>query len=138
MQTAIVNFCKKTEQNLPESKGEFVRCIFESLALKYKSTLEKINLITGKPAEVLRIVGGGSQNEMLNQFTADASGIPVIAGPIEAAAIGNIMVQAMARGKIHSLKEGRMIVGRSFKLKEYLPQHAEKWAEVYKRIQSNI
>ena len=134
MEDAIVDFCRRTNQPVPESKGEFVRCVFESLAFKYWSALQKINVITGRTIETLHIVGGGCQNEMLNQFTADATGIPVIAGPVEAAVIGNILVQAMAAGKIKSVEEGRAIVKDSFKLRKYIPHHDAGWDEAYKRI----
>jgi len=134
MEDAISVFCNQTNQPLPKSRGEFVRCVFESLAFKYSSALQKINVITGKNIERLHIVGGGSRNEMLNQFTADAAEIPVIAGPTEAAVLGNIMVQAMAHGKIGSLEDGRAVIKDSFELREYVPRRSEKWNEVYKRI----
>lgn len=134
MRAAILEFCRKTMQPCPESKEEIVRCIFESLAFKYRTAIEKMNLITGNVVKILHIVGGGAQNEMLNQLTADAAGIPVIAGPVEAAAIGNILVQAIAGGKISSIGEGRKVVAKSFRLKKYLPQRTEKWDEAYKRI----
>ncbi len=134
MKGAIVEFCKKTAQPCPESKEEFIRCIFESLAFKYRAAIERINVITGKAVKTLHIVGGGAQNELLSQLTADAAGVPVIAGPVEAAAIGNILVQAIAGGKISSIDEGRKVVARSFQLKEYFPQRTEKWDEAYKRI----
>ncbi|HUI31916.1 MAG TPA: rhamnulokinase family protein [Candidatus Acidoferrales bacterium] len=134
MQVAIVDFCKKTNQPCPETKGEIVRCIFESLAFSYRSALKKIRQITSRPVEKLHIVGGGCQNEMLNQFTADSTDIPVVAGPVEATALGNILVQAMSSGKVNSLEEGRKIGGKSFPLKKYFPQQSEKWGEVYERI----
>lgn len=134
MEDAIADFCRRTNQPVPESKGEFVRCVFESLAFKYWSALQKINVITGSTIETLHIVGGGSQNEILNQFTADAAGISVIAGPVEAAVIGNILVQATAAGRINSLEEGRAVVKESFELKKYVPHHAGGWDEAYKRI----
>ena len=134
MLIAIMDFCKKTRQPCVESKGEIVRSIFESLAFKYKSALEKINLITGQEINQLHIVGGGAQNEMLNQFAADAAGIPVVAGPVEATALGNILVQAIAKGKIESLERGREIIGHSFQLKRYFPQNPQKWEEAYKRV----
>jgi rhamnulokinase len=130
MSDAIIQYCRKHHQPIPMSKGEFVRCIFESLALKYKEIIEKIRIITKKKIEKLHIVGGGSQNEMLNQITSDATGIPVIAGPVEATAIGNILVQAIAKGKIESLQEGRKLVADSFQLKTYLPSNPEKWDRV--------
>jgi rhamnulokinase len=103
-------FCRETDQPVPESKGAVVRCALESLALKYRWTLERIEEILGRRLEPIHIVGGGSQNRLLNQFTADAIGRQVIAGPIEATAAGNVITQAMVLGHIESLKEGRRIV----------------------------
>jgi rhamnulokinase len=131
---AIKEYCISYGQHIPENEGEFVRCILESLAIKYKIEIEKIKCITQKQIEALHIVGGGSQNSMLNQFTADAVGIPVIAGPVEATAIGNILIQAIAKGKIKSVKKGREIVADSFPLKTYLPKTSEKWNKVFENI----
>jgi rhamnulokinase len=131
---AIKEYCISNGQHIPENEGEFVRCILESLALKYKIEIEKIKCITQKQIEALHIVGGGSQNSMLNQFTADAVGIPVIAGPVEATAIGNILIQAISKGKIKSVKKGREIVADSFPLKTYLPKNSEKWNKVFEKI----
>jgi len=131
MPEAIRTFCSKNGRPVPEGKGEFVRCIFESLALKYKALVKKLNLMRGKEIKQLHIVGGGSQNEMLNQFTADAIAVPVFAGPVEATAIGNILVQAIARGKVESLEKGRDLVARSFPLKMYEPKNPSKWDRIY-------
>ncbi len=137
MPEAIAHFCRRTGQPVPASKGEFVRCILESLALKYKSVIGSINEMTGRTIKRLHIVGGGSQNEILNQFTADACGIPVIAGPVEATAIGNILVQAIARGKIKSLREGRKIVSDSFQVKFYEPKNPDRWNAVFRKTRFN-
>ncbi len=134
MPAAIKNYCERTNQKVPVSKGEFVRCILESLALKYKFILEKINEQLKEPVKVLHIIGGGSQNEMLNQFTADATGIKVVAGPVEATAIGNILMQAIAKNKIKNLAEGRNIVGNSFRLKIFQPLKTKNWEKVYKSV----
>jgi rhamnulokinase len=134
MNTAIMDFCRRTGQPFPETKGEMVRSIFESLALKYKSAVGKLGAITGRKIEALHVVGGGSRNEMLNQFTADAAGIPVIAGPVEATTLGNILVQAMAKGRIGSLEDGRRIVGESFQPKKFFPRDFGKWDEVYRSV----
>jgi len=133
MPTAILDFCKKTNQPYPESKGEFARCIFESLALKYRYILELINSMRGETIEVLHIVGGGSQNELLNQFTANSTGLEVIAGPIEATALGNIIVQAIAKKELGSLQEGRGLVANSFTLKRYEPEKQELWNDIYQK-----
>jgi rhamnulokinase len=131
MPAAIVEYCRKKGLTPPQTKGEFVRCIFESLALRYKAVIEKINTMTGKKISKLHIVGGGSQNEMLNQFTADACGIPVVAGPVEATALGNILVQAIAKERIGSIDKAREIVANSFPVKTYQPKNSEKWNEVF-------
>ncbi len=104
MPEAIINYCKKTNQPIPSSYGEFARCIFESLALKYRYTLESLKKLSGREFKTIHIIGGGSQNKLLCQFTADATGLEVVAGPAEGTAIGNIMVQAMAMNEVSSLK----------------------------------
>jgi rhamnulokinase len=134
MSKAIRQFCKATDQPDPEDQGAMVRCILESLALKYRNVKEKIEGLRKKPIEVLHIVGGGSQNHLLNQWTANATGCPVIAGPKEATAIGNILVQAMGKGLIGSLQEGRELVSRSFSLTRFEPQDEAKWDAAYERI----
>ncbi len=134
MPEAIAEFCKKTLQPVPEKKGEFVRCIYESLALKYRFLVDKINTMCTEPIEVLHVVGGGSQNDMLNQFSADATGLRVIAGPAEATAAGNIIIQAIAKKIMDGIEEGRKVVSRSFPLKTYDPKNKNKWNRVYKRV----
>ncbi len=131
MPEAIAEFCSRKGQKIPQTKGAFVCTIFESLALKYRHIIERINSMRNEPIEVLHIVGGGSQNEMLNQFAANATGLPVIAGPVEATAIGNILVQAIAKKELHSLQEGRELVTRSFPLKKYEPRDTVLWNEFY-------
>ena len=134
MPAAIVEFCRRTGQPLPEKKGEFVRCILESLALKYRFIIERINAMCPEAIEVLHIVGGGSRNEILNQFTANATGLPVFAGPVEATALGNIMVQAVAKKILSGIEEGRRVVARSFPLKDFHPADQDRWSEVYGRV----
>ena len=131
MPQAIIGFCQKSGQSTPKSRGEILRCALESLALKYRSVLEKMEQLRGKPVEVLHLVGGGIQNTLLCQLTANATGKTVIAGPVEATAIGNIMVQAMATGDIASLQEGREIVRKSYETVRYDPQDSERWEKVY-------
>jgi rhamnulokinase len=123
MPEAIRAYCEKTAQTVPKTNEEFVRCILEGLALKYASVLDAITNVTKKKIEVIHIVGGGSQSEFLNQLTADTAGIQVVAGPVEATALGNIIVQAITRGKIRSIAHGREIVSRSFPLKTFQPCH---------------
>ena len=133
MPAAIVEFFEKTGQSKPETKGEIIRCALESLALKYRAVLEMISQIRG-PIKKLHIVGGGTQNTLLCQFTANATNVPVIAGPIEATAIGNIMVQATALGCLPSIAEGRKMIRQSFDLVEYQPQEQDAWDEAYQRF----
>lgn len=134
MPEAISEFCRKTDQPLPKKKPEFIRCIFESLAMKYCFLLDKIETIRKEPVDVLHVVGGGTQNEVLNQFSANATGLPVLAGPVEATAAGNIIIQAMAKKEIEDVDEGRETIARSFSLKHYEPQDRDQWNEAYQRV----
>jgi rhamnulokinase len=134
MPEALAQFCQNSGQQPPATKGAFVRCALESLALKYRTVLEKFEQLRGKPVDVLHIVGGGVQNTLLCQFTTNATGKPVIAGPVEATAIGNIMMQAIATGDISSIAEGRELVKQSFDVVTYEPQDTEQWNEVYERF----
>ncbi|HWY74674.1 MAG TPA: rhamnulokinase family protein [Verrucomicrobiae bacterium] len=121
MPKAIQDYCKETGQPAPESEGALVRCALESLALKYRDTIGSLEELTGQRIEVIHVVGGGSQNNLLNQFTADACDRPVLAGPVEATVMGNVLVQARAAGEIKDLKELREIVRASSDLREFLP-----------------
>jgi rhamnulokinase len=123
----IADFCRETGQPVPADIGACVRCIYESLALFYRVTLRRIERITGKNIARLHIVGGGSKDATLNQFTANALKIPVLAGPTECAALGNILVQAIALGHVESHAAAREIVRNSFELKTFAPQDAEQW-----------
>lgn len=134
MPLAIDEYCRKTHQPVPFSIAGFVRCIFESLALKYKHTLRQIEKITGQKTEVLHIIGGGANNNFLNQMTADALGIPVVAGPGEATATGNLLMQARALGYLDSKEAIREVVRNSFDLKTFTPEHSDLWDEPYSRL----
>jgi rhamnulokinase len=134
MPARIRAFCQKTGQPVPESKGAIVRCALESLALKYRWTLERIEGILGRRLEPIHIVGGGSQNRLLNQFAADATGRQVVAGPVEATAIGNVIVQMMALGHVGSLEEGRQIIRNSFDVVTFEPSGGDEWDEAYGRF----
>ena len=134
MTKAITEFCIATGQNVPTNHAEFVRCIFESLSFKYKFILDKLISMAPFPIEKLHVIGGGSKNTLLNQWTANAVSIPVIAGPSEATAIGNIMIQAKAAGCVKSLSEMRHIIRDSVQLKEFLPENQEIWVEAYQRF----
>lgn len=117
----ICDFCRKTGQEVPRDAGAIVRVVLQSLAARYKQVLELLEKVTGRRFEVIHIVGGGSRNKLLNQLTADVTGRLVIAGPAEATAIGNALVQALGAGVIDSLHELRTIVGQSFDLEDYRP-----------------
>ena len=134
MSEAIREYCRKTGQPDPTTEGAIVRCCLESLALNYRKTLEDLEKLTGKHLQTIRIVGGGSQNEILSQFTADASQCNVITGPVKATALGNIVVQAIATGYVNDIKSGREIVAASCNLKEYFPGPEEEWAAAYFRF----
>jgi rhamnulokinase len=134
MPRAIRDWCREHGQPLPESEGQLVRCALESLALKYRLVLERLESLTGERVDVVHIVGGGSRNSVLNQFTADACGRPVVAGPVEATALGNVLVQARARGEVGTLADLREIVRQSSELAEFTPQNSEAWAAAYERF----
>ncbi len=134
MPLAIQQYCKDTHQQVPETKGEIARCIYDSLVLKYKFTIEQIESVTGKKIDKLHIIGGGANNKMMNQLTADAIGIPVLAGPTEATATGNLMMQAKALGVLSSLDEIREIIKNSFEITEYLPSPKLDWEAAYQNF----
>jgi len=135
MPAAIVEECRRTGQPIPETEGQFVRCALESLALKYRMVLDWLEELTGVRVEVIHIVGGGTQNQLLNQFTADACGRPVYAGPIEATALGNVLLQARSAGDIGSLSEIREVVRSSYAIGEYTPQETTAWDDAWARFQ---
>ena len=127
----VREFCQKTGQYVPETVGEIVRCIYESLAMKYRYTAENISKLTGISPRVIHVVGGGTKDGFLSQMTADACGIPVCAGPEEATAIGNLLVQLMAAGEAKNLSDARAIVAASFACKHYMPQNTAAWDAAY-------
>ena len=129
MPQKIAGYCLETGQPLPQTPGRFVRCILESLALLYRLTLEKMEQLTGRAVTRLHIVGRGSQNALLNQFAANATGRHVVAGPAEATAVGNVLIQTIALGHLDSLFVLRKIVGVSFALKAFQPLESQKLAE---------
>jgi rhamnulokinase len=136
MPERIRRFCRETGQSLPEKPGEVVRCVLQSLALKYRWVLERTEEITGRRAEVIHVVGGGVRNALLCQLTADATRRPVRAGPVEATALGNLMVQAYARGYLSSLEEIRAAVRASpVEVRDYEPKGSEdEWENAYERL----
>jgi rhamnulokinase len=127
MPAAIVEFCKKTHQPAPSSPGAFGRCVLESLAMKYRFVLRSLEQLCGRGMEQIRVIGGGSKNRLLNQFTADATGRRVVAGPAEATALGNIAIQILATGSASSLKEVRSIVDCSFPTEVFEPRNTDLW-----------
>jgi rhamnulokinase len=127
MPEKIAGFCQETGQPVPASHAAYLRCIHESLALFYRVTLHRLERLTGKKIERLHIVGGGSKNTMLNQCAANAMKIPVLAGPAECTAPGNILIQAIALGHVGSHAAAREIVRNSFELKTFTPQDSAQW-----------
>lgn len=134
MPSAMRDWCRKTNQEVPDNDGGLVRCALESLALKYRKVLGQLEELSGEKTDVIHIVGGGTQNELLNQFTANATGRPVITGPVEATALGNVLLQARTAGEIGSLTEIRDVVRRSSTMKRYEPQQTAAWSEAYARF----
>jgi sugar (pentulose or hexulose) kinase len=129
----IRGFCERTNQYIPQTKGEIVRCIFDSLALKYKRTLSQIDELKGTKTPYIHVVGGGTKEAILCQYTADACGVPVYAGPVEATAIGNIAAQMMSQGEIKNLKEAREVIKNSFEVIAYEPKNTDLWNGAYER-----
>jgi rhamnulokinase len=139
MPARIAEFCTETGQPVPQNTGAnavgaLARCILESLSLLYRKTLGELEQLTGKQINRLHIVGGGTRNDLLNQCAANATGRPVITGPIEATAAGNILIQAIACGSVASLDEARQIVARSFPQNSYTPQDMTVWNGAYSRF----
>lgn len=134
MLRAIDAFCERTGQPAPQTPAAYARGILESLALKYRVVLESLEEITGRQFTEIRIVGGGSRNRLLNQFTADATGRTVIAGPVEATALGNIAMQMLATGAVSSLAEARAIIERSFPTERFEPSTTGLWEDAYRRF----
>ena len=125
MPQRIADTCRETGQPIPGTPGAVVRCALESLSLLYARTLRESEKLVGWRANTVHIVGGGSRNELLNQLTADAANIRVVAGPAEATASGNVLVQAIAAGAVRDLAEARKIVGNSFDTKIFEPNPSE-------------
>lgn len=134
MPEAIREYCRTTGQSVPERPADMIRSILEGLALKYRYIFDQLKQLHPHPIHRIHIIGGGTQNKLLCQFTADATGIPVVAGPVEATAIGNIMVQAMGLGLVKSHADIRRIVANSYELEKYEPQDTNKWDEAYDRF----
>ena len=138
MGAEIVRYCRQTSQPEPSSPPAFARAILESLAMKYRVVLQSLEQLTGRRIDEIRIVGGGSRNRLLNQFTADATGRTVVAGPVEATALGNIAMQMLATGTVSSLAEARQIIERSFPLERFEPVASDRWNQHYRRFQQYV
>ncbi len=135
MTEAFDAFCRKTDQPIPGAPRAYVRAILESLALKYRAVIRNLETLTGRPVERIHVIGGGSKNKLLNQFTADATGKPVVAGPTEASVMGNIGVQMLSMGELPSLSEMRALIDRSFETESYEPRETHLWATQANRFQ---
>jgi rhamnulokinase len=126
--------CRAKGQQAPDSSASVARMIFESLALRYRQVLESLETLLGRKLEIIHIVGGGSRNRLLNQFVADATGRTVIAGPAEATAMGNILIQAMGAGELSGLAEMRKIVRNSAGLETFMPHATPAWNHAYEKF----
>ena len=135
MPDAIDRFCTRTDQPVPATPGEYVRTILDSLALKYRLVIRDLEIVTGRSITEIRIIGGGSKNRVLNQFTADATGRRVVAGPVEATAVGNIAIQLIATGAAASLADARAIIDRSFPTEVFEPRDSDPWNREAARFQ---
>ncbi|MDA3823404.1 MAG: rhamnulokinase [Bacteroidales bacterium] len=136
MPAAIDTFCRHTDQIFPKGIGAIARTVLEGLALKYRMVLDQLELVTAKKYKVIHIIGGGSQNELLCQFTANACGISVVTGPVEATGTGNILIQAIGLGYLQNLDHARRVVKNSFELKTYEPEDQELWKLAFERFQT--
>lgn len=132
----IADYCRRTGQSVPENEGQTVRCIYESLALRYRAVLEGIEKCTGKNYDSLNVVGGGTKDTLLCKMTADACNITVYAGPIEATVMGNVAVQLISGGDIADVVEARRIIANSGQLKCYSPENTAAWDEAYEKFKS--
>lgn len=126
-------FCEKTGQQVPKTTGQTMRCIYESLALKYRFALEQLGAATGKTFRALHVLGGGTKDTLLCQMASSSCGIPVVAGPIEATALGNILIQLVALGALENISEGRALLAKTEPLKRYNPREEDAWNQAYER-----
>ncbi len=136
MEEAIKDYCKAHGVPVPETRGQAVRCIYESLALRYRQVLDNLRRLSDTPIEVLHVIGGGSRNEILNQWTANAIGLPVMAGPSEATALGNIMLQAIAAGEAKDVASMRKAMRRGMKMEVFLSEEEDKWEAALRKLES--
>jgi rhamnulokinase/L-fuculokinase len=134
----VREFCRVTGQSVPESRGEVMRCIYESLAMKYRLNLEKLEALTGKQYTHLHMLGGGIKDTLLCRMAASATGATVLAGPAEATVMGNIAVQMISLGEIASLAEAREVIAGSVDLATYLPTDKAEWDAAYERYKQYL
>ncbi|MFN3189245.1 MAG: rhamnulokinase [Aureliella sp.] len=135
MPSAIQEFCRRTNQPVPEAIGEVVRCALESLVLRYRMVLGNLEQLVGNAMSTIHMVGGGVQNQLLCQLTADACSRQVVAGPVEATAIGNVLMQAIGTGELSSVLEGRELIRKASDIKTYEPRHHGHWEEGYSKLE---
>ena len=131
----VREFCRKTGQPVPETDGQVIRCIYESLAMKYAVTLDLLRSCTGETYDALYVVGGGTKDTMLCQMAADSCGMPVSGGPAEATVLGNVLVQLLAKGEIATLEQGREIIRKMPDIRRYEPENSEEWKQQRKRFE---
>ena len=135
MPEAICEYCRQTGQPVPENEGAVLRCALDSLAMKFRHVLGMCEQLNGAPIKTIHIVGGGTQNKLLCQAAADACGRRVVAGPIEATAIGNLMMQAVSAGDVAGIAEAREVIKNSFPVEEYEPRDGTAWNDAWERFQ---
>ncbi len=134
----VREFCRRTGQPVPETVGEIMRCIYESLALKYRFALDQLSQATGKNFSSLHILGGGTKDGLLCRMTADCTGIPVIAGPVEATALGNILIQLVALGEVKDIEEGRALIAATEPVKRFAPSAQDDWNRAYETYKTIV
>jgi rhamnulokinase len=134
MPERIRNYCAETNQAVPQTKGEVIRVALESIALKYRLVLVRLEELAAKQFSPIHIIGGGTKNRLLNQFTADATNRVVITGPVEATAIGNVLMQAIGLGHLASISDARAVVRASFDVEEYHPAAKDGWDDAYAKL----
>jgi rhamnulokinase len=134
MPQRIRSYCAETNQSVPQTRGEVIRVALEGIALKYRWVLACLEELADKRFSPIHIIGGGTKNRLLNQFTADATNRIVVTGPVEATAIGNVLMQAIGLGDLASLSDARAIVRASFDVEEYHPVSNDGWDEAYSKL----
>jgi rhamnulokinase len=138
MPEAIRQLCKRTGQAAPQTEGEVIRCALESLVLRYRLVLDYLEQLVGKPFKTIHMVGGGVQNRMLCQLAADACQRPVVAGPVEATALGNVMMQAIGNGQLGSIDQARQLIRGASGIREYHPRRSNRWEEGFQRLRQLV